>query len=47
MAIKTCTCDHAYQDSKHGAGKRVHNETKKTIGTSTAWRCTVCGSERT
>jgi len=43
--IKTCTCEHAGQDAIHGKGKRVMNLTKKTVGTSPIWRCTVCGKE--
>lgn len=39
--IKPCTCTHAYQDGKYGAGKRVFNETKKG---NKDGRCTVCKS---
>lgn len=46
--IKTCdhNCKHAYQDAKHGPGKRVHN--RKGGGKKsgiTGWRCTVCGKD--
>ncbi len=34
--IKKCSCNHPYQDKKHGKGRRVH--TKCTSG----YRCTVC-----
>lgn len=39
--VLACGCAHAYQDEKHGAGKRVHN--RRMGGTA---RCTVCGTER-
>ena len=42
MAIKKCTCKHAYQDVRYGKGKRVHNE-RKTPGT---YKCTVCETVR-
>jgi hypothetical protein len=38
--IMPCTCSHAYQDSLHGKGKRVHNPNKN------GFRCTVCGSQK-
>lgn len=41
VKIINCNCKHAYQDEKHGKGKRVANETDK--GT---FRCTVCETER-
>lgn len=43
--IRPCTCEHEYQDSKHGKGMRVHNVTgqsKKVADQGT--RCTVCGN---
>lgn len=40
MAIKKCSCDHEYQDSKHGKKMRVFN--KKSDGRLV---CTVCRSE--
>lgn len=45
MAIKSCTCEHKYQDEKHGKGKRVHNPGKGQNG-STEWVCTVCGNRK-
>jgi len=39
--IKTCYCDHEYQDKVYGKGKRVMN--KKAEGKG--WRCTVCGKD--
>jgi hypothetical protein len=41
--ISKCGCDHKYQDEKYGPGMRVHNKCVKK-GTSTPWRCTVCGA---
>jgi hypothetical protein len=34
--IMRCTCTHPFQDSRYGAGMRVHNETKS------GHCCTVC-----
>lgn len=34
--IKSCTCEHYFQDKLHGKGKRVHNTCKEGC------RCTVC-----
>lgn len=34
--IRDCTCEHAYQDSKHGKNKRVFNAGMKS------YACTVC-----
>ena len=42
MAIKKCTCSHAYQDQKYGSKMRVANQMAKETPT---WRCTVCGKE--
>jgi hypothetical protein len=39
-AIKSCTCEHPFQDKRYGKWMRVHNwGTKKE-----AWICTVCRS---
>lgn len=38
--IKACTCEHEYQDKKHGKSKRVHNPCAK------GYRCSVCGNEK-
>lgn len=35
--IKSCDCQHEFQDKKYGRGKRVHNKTMKD-----EYRCTVC-----
>lgn len=37
--ILTCTCAHAFQDERHGKGRRVHNPCGKDGKTL---RCTVC-----
>lgn len=42
MPIKSCTCQHAWQDKIYGQGKRVQNP-KKAGG----YRCTVCGKDST
>lgn len=39
--IMPCDCKHAYQDGKHGKGKRVHN-----LRPGFKARCTVCGKEK-
>lgn len=39
--IKTCKCNHEYQDEKYGEHKRLHNPTIKG-----QWRCTVCENIR-
>jgi hypothetical protein len=38
--IVNCTCKHDYQDSKYGAGMRVHNRSDKD---TSVYKCTVCG----
>ena len=39
--VKSCTCQHEFQDSVYGKGRRVHN---KTNGNGRPeYRCTVCG----
>jgi len=40
--ILTCTCKHAYQDTRYGANQRVHNWAPKSTATG-GWRCVVCG----
>jgi len=45
MAIKRCTCEHEYQNKRHGKGKRVMNETRKSNTNNIIYRCTVCGRE--
>lgn len=40
--IKSCNCQHKYQDSKYGRGMRVHNKSKSRVSGKTAWICTVC-----
>lgn len=46
MAIIKCTCNHAYQDGKHGNKMRVHNYADKgmPVVSKPGWRCTVCTS---
>ena len=41
--IVSCTCPHAYQDSRYGSGRRVGNKVAKSG--VIAYRCTVCGRE--
>ncbi len=36
--IHKCSCKSPYQDSRHGAGNRVHTEGGKEFS------CTVCGN---
>lgn len=36
--ILACTCVHAFQDRRYGAGNRVHNPSTKGSA------CTVCGN---
>lgn len=43
--VMLCGCSHAWQDSRYGKGKRVHNATKKLVGVAQQYRCTVCGAE--
>lgn len=44
--ILKCTCEHKFQDSKHGSKLRVHNYAprSKELGGSEGYRCTVCGA---
>ncbi len=39
--INSCDCKHAYQDKRHGSGRRVH--TQKDNGKII---CTVCEKEK-
>jgi len=41
--VMSCSCEHAWQDRRYGKGKRVHNATKKLVGMTQQYRCTVCG----
>lgn len=36
--VKSCKCDHDYQDRKYGNKQRLHNKTTK------GFRCTVCSN---
>jgi len=41
--ILPCSCKNEGQDKLHGKGKRVMNETSKSLGDNThEYRCTVC-----
>lgn len=40
--IRKCVCRHDFQDGLYGVGMRLHNRCKN----GEAWRCTVCGKER-
>lgn len=49
--IVSCKCRHDYQDKKYGKGKRVANQTlrsltdgKNPLPKDRAFRCTVCGT---
>lgn len=42
--ILACSCKHAYQDRRYGAGRRLHNPVNKKENT---YRCTVCKTEHT
>lgn len=44
--VKSCTCNHAYQDRRYGKGRRVHNEMRTQKDKSKEYRCTVCGTQR-
>lgn len=41
--IKTCTCEHKFQDEKYGRFMRIHNP---RAGKNGGYRCTVCGKEK-
>lgn len=41
--VLPCTCEHAFQDSQYGPGKRMHVPCTKDPLTA---RCTVCGTTR-
>lgn len=43
--ILYCSCIHAYQDKRYGAGRRVHNIGGGRGGNNAKYRCTVCGKE--
>lgn len=45
--ILSCSCAHLGQDTLYGPGKRLHNLTRKSLGGSPVFRCTVCRTERT
>lgn len=45
--VKPCKCTSSYQDSKYGAGNRLHNVAdKKKVGNTPATSCTVCGATK-
>lgn len=43
--VKTCSCEHKFQDDRYGKNKRVMNKLKNTQKSGPKWRCTVCGKE--
>jgi hypothetical protein len=45
MAILICSCDHPFQDKKHGRKRRVMNPLGP--GKANEFRCTVCGKTKT
>lgn len=47
QAVRSCNCDHEFQDKTYGTGKRVFNKIKPVNTTGSAWRCTVCGAIQT
>lgn len=44
--IKTCECDNRFMDKKYGKKRRVFNPTMKNRSGSGAYRCAVCGKEK-
>lgn len=47
VSIKPCLCKHADQDSRYGAGRRVHTATNQSAKPADrGWRCTVCLAEK-
>lgn len=42
--IRSCNCNHEFQDSRYGLGLRVHTVGGKA--NSPTFRCTVCGKEK-
>jgi hypothetical protein len=40
LTIKTCNCEHSFQDKVYGKQKRVHTVGKSNI------TCTVCGKKK-
>lgn len=43
--ILPCSCQHLFQDSEYGKGKRLMTRTKQASGEKVSeWRCTVCGT---
>lgn len=45
-SIKTCKCEHKFQDERYGKQQRVHNSLKNTGKVGAKWRCTVCGEKK-
>ena len=43
--IMKCTCNHSYQDTKHGKKRRVFNMGAKVVEGVFKWYCSVCGNE--
>ena len=41
-SVRSCSCQHEFQDAHYGVGKRLFNKTGGSKG-ATGWRCTVCG----
>lgn len=41
VVIKSCDCQHEFQDKTYGKGQRVHNVSGTGSGGKT--KCTVCG----
>lgn len=41
LLIKTCNCQHDYQDQKFGKGKRLFNRSGKKDGVD---KCSVCNN---
>lgn len=42
-SVKTCNCDHKYQDKKYGNKKRVFNLDES----GKQGKCSVCGTKKT
>jgi len=43
--IKSCNCQHEWQDKKYGKGNRLHNLSKSKSPGVKAWTCTVCAKK--
>lgn len=44
-SVRSCSCEHSFQDKRYGKGKRLHNKTGGSGKGTVGWRCTVCGNK--